>query len=81
MIMCYNRHSKGMYFDLILKIVFMKNSKQQTPAHNTKLNNNKRRPENKDDIDSREGEEQLTKGGNTTHNRKERKSEKKSTGK
>ena len=57
----------------------MKNIKQQTPAHNTKLNNNKRRPENKDDIDSREGEEQLMKGDDRTHNRKERKSLKKKT--
>ena len=59
----------------------MKNIKQQTPNHNTKLNNNKHRPENKDDIDSREGEEQLTKGDDTTHNRKERKNLKKNTGK
>jgi len=58
----------------------MKNIKQQTPAHNTKFNNNKRRPENKDDIDSREGEEQLTKGDDRTHNRKERKNLKKSAG-
>ena len=55
----------------------MKNIKQQTPAHNTKLNNNKHRPENKDDIDSREGEEQLMKGDDRTHNRKERKNLKK----
>ena len=55
--------------------------KQQTPNYNTRLNNNKHRPENKDDIDSREGEEQLTKGDDTTHNRKERKNLKKSTGK
>jgi len=52
----------------------MKNNKQQIPDHNTKLNNNKHRPENKDDIDSREGEEQLLKGDDSTHNRKERKS-------
>ena len=58
----------------------MKNGKQQTSAVNTKLNNNKHRPENKDDIDSREGEEQLTKGDDRTHNRKERKNLKKSTG-
>ena len=51
----------------------MKNNKQQTPALNTKLNNNKHRPENKDNIDSREGEEQLMKGDDRTHNRKERK--------
>jgi hypothetical protein len=58
----------------------MKNIRQQVQAHNTKLNNNKHRPENKDDIDSREGEEQLTKGDDRTHNRKERKSLKKRTG-
>lgn len=57
----------------------MKNNKQQTAAHNTKLNNNKHRPENKDNMDSREGEEQLRKGDDTTHNRKEKKSLKKST--
>lgn len=55
----------------------MKITKQQTPNHNTKLNNNKRRAENKDNLDSREGEEQQFKGGDITHNKKERKSEKK----
>ncbi len=54
---------------------------QQNPNHNTKFNNNKRRAENKDDIDSREGEEQLTKGDDVTHNTKERKNKKKSAGK
>ena len=58
----------------------MKNNQQQKPAHNTKLNNNKHRPENKDDIDSREGEEQLLKGDDQTHNKKERKNLKKDTG-
>jgi hypothetical protein len=58
----------------------MKNIKQQTPNHNTRLNNNKHRPENKDDIDSREGEEQLHKGDDRTHNKKERKNLKKRTG-
>jgi hypothetical protein len=57
----------------------MKNMKSQTPNQNIKLNNNKRRAENKDELDSREGEEQLSKGDDTTHNRKERKSEKKNT--
>jgi len=56
----------------------MKNIKQQTPNHNTRLNNNKHRPENKDDIDSREGEEQLLKGDDQTHNKKVRKNLKKS---
>jgi len=58
----------------------MKNIKQQTPNHNTRLNSNKHRPENKDDIDSREGEEQLLKGDDRTHNKKERKNLKKSKG-
>lgn len=53
---------------------------QQTPNHNTKLSNKKRRPENKDDIDSREGEEQLMKGNDSTHIKKERKSLKKTIG-
>jgi len=59
------------------KKTFMQNSKQQTPNRNTRLNNNKRRPENKDDIDSREGEEQLLKGDDRTHNKKERKNSRK----
>jgi hypothetical protein len=58
----------------------MKNIKQQTPNQNTRLNNNKHRPENKDDIDSREGEEQLLKGDDQTHNKKVRKNLKKSAG-
>ena len=56
----------------------MKNIKQQTPNHNTRLNNNKHRPENKDDIDSRVCEEQLLKGDDQTHNKKVRKNLKKS---
>lgn len=56
----------------------MKKMQQQTPDHNTKVNINKHRPENKDDLDSREGEEQLTKGTDVTHNKKEKKNEKSS---
>lgn len=56
----------------------MKKMQQQTPNHNVKLNNNRRRPENKDDLDSREGEEQLSKGTDVTHNKKEKKNEKSS---
>ena len=59
----------------------MKNIQQQNPKHNTKFNTNKRRAENKDNIDSREGEEQLTKGDDVTHNTKERKNEKKNSAK
>ncbi len=39
-----------------------------------KVNLNKR-PENKDDLDSREREEQHVMGNNITHNRKQRKNE------
>jgi len=69
-----------MYFECLLIKTFMKNIKQQTPNHNTRLSSNKHRPENKDDIDSREGEEQLLKGDDRTHNKKERKNLKKSKG-
>lgn len=53
----------------------MKNtSKEPTKAaSNKKLN----KPENKDNLDSREGEEQLVKGKNVTHNKKEKHSARK----
>ena len=59
----------------------MKNLPSKNPKHNIQFNANKHRPENKDDLDSREGEEQLFKGANVTHNKKERKNEKKNKGK
>ncbi len=37
------------------------------------LNNNKPRPEIRDNLDSREGEEQQSKGTDITHNKKETK--------
>ena len=55
----------------------IKSNKQQNPQKNIKLDRNKHRPENRDDLDSREGEEQLTKGDQVTHNRKEKQSERK----
>jgi hypothetical protein len=62
----------------ITKKVVMKNSNQQQHTGNkthskpvAKLNNNKHRPENKDNLDSREGEEQQFKGDDITHNKKE----------
>ena len=79
MIICYTHNQRACILNAYLK-TFMKNIKQQLPNHNTKLNNNKHRPENKDDIDSREGEEQLLKGDDRTHNKKERKNLKKSRG-
>ena len=71
--------NKGIYFECsFFEPVYMKNSKQQT-AIKIKLSNNQHRPENKNNIDSREGEEQSNKGDDRTHNRKERKNLKKST--
>jgi len=58
----------------------MKHVQQQTPDHNMKVNTNKHRPENKDNLDSREGEEQLTKGNDVTHNKKARKNERSGVG-
>jgi hypothetical protein len=46
----------------------MKNNTSK-PTH-TKLTTNKHRPENKDNLDSRKGEEQLFKGNDITHNQK-----------
>ena len=57
----------------------MKNTKPQSNQQNTRFNANKHRPENKDNLDSREGEEQNLKGEHTTHNKKQTKSEKKGT--
>jgi hypothetical protein len=54
----------------------MKNTKSPSPQHNTKFNTNKHRPENKDNLDSREGEEQQFKGDDITHNKKEHQNQK-----
>lgn len=54
----------------------MKNSKAPNTAPNTHFNANKKRVENKDNLDSREREEQQFKGDDITHNRKEHKSKK-----
>ena len=59
----------------------MKNIRQQRPGHNAGTTSNRHRPENKDNLDSREGEEQLTKGTDITHNKKEKKNERASVGK
>lgn len=58
----------------------MKNIPSKNPKQNIQFNQHKRRPENKDDLDSREGEEQLSKGTDVTHNRKEKQSERKNSG-
>ena len=59
----------------------MKNVQPKKTEANVHFNANKHRPENKDDLDSREGEEQLSKGDDITHNKKEKKNTKKSVGK
>ena len=56
----------------------MKNTKGAPDSNrdrksNPQFNANKRRPENKDNLDSREGQEQLFKKGDITHNKKETK--------
>jgi len=67
-----------MYFECsFFEPVYMKNSKQQTAIQKIKLSNNQHRPENKNNIDNREREQQLNKGDDRTHNRKERKNFKK----
>ena len=55
----------------------MKNVKVKNQKPGITLNNNKHRPENKDNLDSREGEEQQSKGDDITHNKKETHSGKK----
>ena len=59
----------------------MKNLPQKNPKQNIQFNQNKHRPENKDDLDSREGEEQLFKGDDTTHNKKDHRNNRPKKGK
>lgn len=59
----------------------MKNIQSQNSKPNPRVNSNKHRPENKDNLDGREGEEQQLKGDDVTHNKKETKTEKKNPGK
>ncbi len=54
----------------------MNKTTNQNVNQKKQLNNNKNRPEVRDDLDSREGEEQLFKGDDETHNAKEKKSKK-----
>lgn len=56
----------------------MKTPNQNKSVSNTRVNpkvsqSGGKRVENKDNLDSREGEEQNTKGDNVTHNKKETK--------
>jgi len=51
----------------------MKSMESKNPKKNIQFNKNRHIPENKDNLDSREGEEQILKGDDSTHNVKERK--------
>lgn len=51
----------------------MKGSRSQNNMQNKQMVSHLPKPQNKDDLDSREGEEWQTKGDDVTHNRKERK--------
>lgn len=55
----------------------MQNNRGNSPKkQNVSIpNSTQQRPQNKDDIDSRSNEEQDTKGGDITHNEKEKKSD------
>jgi hypothetical protein len=53
----------------------MKDSRSQNNLQNKQMMSHKPRPEIRDDLDSREGEEQMNKGDDTTHNEKETKKE------
>ena len=55
----------------------MKNVVNKPGNANIRFNTNKHRPENKDDLDSRENEEQDIKGSDVTHNQKPNKSKRK----
>lgn len=48
-----------------------KSPQQQTKPQSMQDKKMNKRPENKDNLDSREGEEQDTKGDDVTHNKKE----------
>lgn len=47
-----------------------KKTQNQTGGENTRFNDHRHRPEIRDNLDSREMEEQIFKGDDTTHNRK-----------
>lgn len=51
----------------------MNKTTNQNINQNKKLDNNKNKAEVRDNLDSREGEEQLTKGDDVTHNKRETK--------
>jgi hypothetical protein len=59
----------------------MKTIASKNTRNNTKFNTHKHKPENKDNMDSREGEEQIWKGTSMTHNHRAKQSARKTVGK
>lgn len=51
----------------------MKGSRSQNNMQNKQMASHRPRPDTRDDLDSRRNEEQDTKGGDVTHNKKETK--------
>lgn len=60
-----------------MKTTDQNQNQNQTPQNNPQAPDNSKRPQNKDNLDSREGEEQEFKGDDETHNKKEHHSENK----
>ena len=52
--------------------MFYENEYNRQTKSRTTSNKSAKRPENKDNLDSREGEEQSDKGGDVTHNKKDK---------
>ena len=57
-------------FFILTKKTFMKHSRSQNTKQSKQGMSNKPRPEIRDNLDSRENEEQMTKGDDITHNEK-----------
>jgi len=64
------------FFDSYGKAIHMKGSRSQDNRQNKSMPGHRPLPQNKDDLDSRGGEEQDNKGDDVTNNRKEVHSEK-----
>ena len=66
-----------MVFLLVKKTVVMKVSRSQNNMQNKSFTGHRPRPDTRDDLDSRKNEEQDTKGDDVTHNRKEKRNDRK----
>ena len=61
------------FFNTLSKSIIMKGSRSQNTRQNKSAPGHNPVPQNKNNLDSREGEEQDVKGDDVTHNRKETK--------